>query len=459
MQRGLALRKIHLHTDTKSGHRAPILLPFGGSLSEMIKMLRRHSLAFTILAAALLSLQPMRVWGQETVVEVPTQEGPVVEVPTQNTTVSTGDETDAFSLPHVPLSLSLFTREGYDDNSRTSETAQGSFFTNEGITLSYNLPTHLKLRSGADLTYYPDRTGGRLNTYLDLSLAYNVSPRLKLNASVNATYREEPDFSSDVGLDTIRGNYFYTLDSLSATYDWSLRLSTVTSYSFRLVRYDNSSVGAFQDRSEETFGQELRFNLVRRTPLVGEYRFQIVDYDTAPRDSTTHFILAGIDHSFSSLLHLSVRGGATLRSYNDNGDQTSPHFEGSLTYAGAHHSSLSWTTRYGIEESNSSNAVSRTTFRTGLLLRYKIFPRVTSTAAVYYNHDEKNGSLSMPGAVTQGFSRDAFDLSVGLRYAINLRFAADLNYSRTEVSSSESVGSTTGGYSRARYSAGLTFTY
>ncbi len=181
----------------------PGKLGFGGT-----KMLRRHPLAFTILAVALLSFYPAHAWAEE----------PVVDAAAPDTTVPAGDETGAFSLPRIPLSLSLFTRDGYDDNSRTLGSGQGTWFTDEGITLSYNLSTlktQLNLRSGADLTYYPDQTGrrNRVNAYLDLSVTENISLRLKLDSSVYAAYRTEPDFSSDVGAENVRSNYCTTLDS------------------------------------------------------------------------------------------------------------------------------------------------------------------------------------------------------------------------------------------------------
>ncbi len=426
----------------------------------MIKMLRRRPLAFTILAATLLALQPMHVWGEE----------PVVEVPTQNTTTaSTGDETGAFSLPHIPLSFSLFTRDGYDDNSGTSGAAKGSWFTDEGLSLAYNLSTlrtHLNLRSGADITYYPDQTSGQrndVNSYLNLLLTYNISVRLKLDTSLYATYRTEPDFGSNVGPENVRANYFTTLDNFSAKYNWSLRFSTVTSYKFQLVQYDSSSIGTSQNRVGDTFGEELRFNWLRQsTTLLGEYRFEMLNYSEAARDSTTHFALVGIDESFSPQLRVVVRGGATFRSFTDGGGRTDPHFEGSLNYTGAHHASVAWTSSYGVEEPSSPDVLSRTTFRTGLRLRYGITARITAIVNGDYHHDENQGSASSgsssggsTGKGSSGFSEDAFAVSLTARYAINRRFTFDLRFEHSEVNSGESQRD----YARNRYSAGLTFNY
>lgn len=464
---------IDLHTETQERSRIqqtgrnrptrkrvgpPVLLPFDQhaakwreSQSGMIKILRRHPLAF-ILVASLMSFPSMHAWGRE----------PVVEVSTQNAMVSTADQGGVDLLSRFPVNFSLAVNGGYDANFRTSGAAQGSWFTNEGVTLSYNLPnerTPLRLRSGADLTYYPDQASGqtnRVNAYLDLSLTHNISSRLKLDASVYATYRAEPDFTSDVGPSSVQGNYFNMLDSLSAAYNWSLRFSTVTSGTFRLVQYEQSSVGTFQNRFEDTIGQEFRFSLSPRdTVLAGKYRFTVIDYESLPRDSTTHFVLVGVDQGFSPQLKLVVRGGLTFRSYSDGGSQTNPNFESSLGYAGAHNLSLSWTTRYGIEAPSLPNAFSRTTARTGLQLTYDLSARITATVNGSYRHDENQG-LNLTGTVGPAFSADAFDVSVGVRYALNRRFTFNLNYQYSEVTSSNGGQAN---YTRNRYSAGLNFNY
>ena len=58
----------------------------------------------------------------------------------------------------------------------------------------------------------------------------------------------------------------------------------------------------FGPESIDTFGETVQFSLTRRTNLVGDYRYQITDYDTAPNDSTTHYLLAGIDHHLTEHL-------------------------------------------------------------------------------------------------------------------------------------------------------------
>jgi len=181
---------------------------------------------------------------------------------------------------------------------------------------------------------------------------------------------------------------------------------------------------------------------------VGEYRFQATDYDTAPLNSTTNLILAGVNHNLTEHLIVHVRGGESFRSLENEGDMASPYFESTLAYVRSNHS-LSWTTGYGFESPTATGATTTKTWRTGLNLTYDLTSRLSSSTGVYYHHDENQGGTGSTG------TQDFFDLSVGLRYYINKRFALHVNY---EHNSASSLGSTPG-YSRNRYYAGLTYTY
>jgi predicted porin len=174
----------------------------------------------------------------------------------------------------------------------------------------------------------------------------------------------------------------------------------------------------------------------------------LIDYDTAPLNSTTNFVLAGINHNLTEHLIVHVRGGESFRSLENEGNMASPYFEGTLGYVRSNHS-LNWTTSYGYESPTATGATTTKTWRTGLNLTYDLTSRLSSTTGIYYHHDENTGGTGSTGA------QDFFDLSVGLRYYINKRFALHVNY---EHNSTSSLGSTPG-YSRNRYSAGLTYTY
>jgi len=72
---------------------------------------------------------------------------------------------------------------------------------------------------------------------------------------------------------------------------------------------------------------------------------------SAPLDSTTHFLLAGLDHTFTPRLNGTFRGGVELRSSESNGFQAVRISKARLTYI-LHTVFVIWTNSYSIEESD-----------------------------------------------------------------------------------------------------------
>jgi hypothetical protein len=368
-------------------------------------------------------------------------------------------------LPAIPIQINAGLNGGYDDNVTLSPSGQGSVFTRENVVLTYARP--------GERTQFFVMGVGRFSQYFDvsgldetagnvtLSLTHNFSSRLSFYASVYGTYQNQPNLQSNVGPQNVVSPFFDTVDIFALTYHWSTRLSLVTSYTFERVQYISSSNGnsqngvqntLAQNRIQNTFSEAFQFSLTSRTVLVGEYRFQTINYDTAPLNSTTNSLLVGVNHNLTEHLMVHVRGGESFRSLEDDGDSISPYFEGSLGYVSSNHS-LNWTTSYGFEAPTAGGVTTTKTFRTGLVLTYDLTSRLSSTTAVYYHHDENQGSTSS-GTSSAG-SQDSLDLLLGFSYTINKRLALRVNYNYTAQSS---LGSTPG-YSRNRYYAGLSYTY
>jgi hypothetical protein len=364
-----------------------------------------------------------------------------------------------YSAP--PFLISLSVRGGFDDNVNTSSlNPNESWFTNLNASATYTFGdprTRFDLAAGGGVTYYFDRVDTDdydTNFYLGFTLTHKASPRLTLATTVYATYQQEPDFSLFLGLNRRSGNYFYTRDKFTVTYLWTSRFSTATSYTLGVIRYDDSAIGVFEDRFENTIGNEFRFLLYPTTTVVGEYRFQFVTFDDIARDSMSHFALVGFDQRFSPRLDSSLRGGVEFRNYENTGDSTSPYFEGTVNYALGKDSTVAWTARYAIEESDVLQNQSRTTFRTGLRGKYSFTSRISGTLGAYFQHDAYD-ALNTPMLIGAGFDENSIDVAVGLRYAINRFFAIEAGYSHTEVISDSVFRE----YSRNRVFAGLNLAF
>ena len=383
------------------------------------------------------------------------------EATAQEAVGSTEEEAGVSWFPAVPLRITVGADIGYDDHvlrsnaTTTNSSGQGSFSARENVVLSYDRgreSTQVKLIGVGRFTQNFDTGTDDKEGNITLSLTHNYSTRLSFYSSLYATYQTEPDFSTDVGPENVRSDHFNTKDIFSVSYHLLARLATVTSYEFDLVKYaQSSSIGSFQDRTQHAFGEQLQYSLTSRTNVLAEYRFQIIDYDSAPRDSVTHFALAGFDHHFTEHMTFHVTAGESFRNPQEGQSSANPNVTTALNYVRSNHS-LTWTTSYGFEESNVQNATSRTTIRTGLRLTYDLTSRIGATAAVFYHHDENKGGSTGTSSVG---SQDSLDMSLGLRYRINKHFAAHVDYQYTAQGSRGS----TSGYSRNRYFAGLIYTY
>ena len=385
---------------------------------------------------------------------------PAREAISQDAVAGASEAAGVSWLPAVPIQITAGAGIGYDDHvignsSTTSSSGQSSFTAGENLVLTYVRPTErtqVSLIGVGRFEQFFDLGTDDKNGNVTLSITHNSSTRLSFYTNVYAAYETEPDFKSDVGPENVRADHFNTIDIFAATYRWLPRFSTVTSYTFKRVKYADASIGAEQDRMDNTFGETLQFSLTRRTNLVGDYRYEVTDYDTAPNDSTTHYLLGGVDHHLTEHLLVHAAGGPSFRSLERNVDAVSPYFEGSLEYASSNHS-LNWTTSYGFEAPNEANVSTRKTFRTGLVLTYNLTSRLSSTTTIYYHHDENQGSISS-GTSSAG-SQDSLDLLLIFSYTINKRLALNFNYKHT----SQSPLGSTPGYSRNSYSAGLRYAY
>ncbi len=377
------------------------------------------------------------------------------------------DDLGTGNFSTLPFKISFNVRGGYDDNVTTSTIfKKGSPFTNAGVALTYDFGdarTQLTLETGAGYTYYWDNVqipGVKsndydINTYVRLAVTHKATPRLTLSMVDYLTYQTEPDFAIAQGVNRRGGNYFFTQDKFTANYLWAPRFATATSYTLGAIRYDDSGVGFFEDRIENTFGNEFRFLLAPNTTLVAEYRFEIISYDRIQRDSTTNFALAGFDHHFNTRFDVSLRGGAEFRSYDQQGgNRTSPYFEGTLNYAVGKQTTVSWVNRYAIEEPDVLLSPGRDTFRTGISARHAFTPKISASVAAYYEHDEYR-AFNQPGAFNAAFTEEDVDLSVGLRYAVTRYIAVEAGYSLTDVWSDVALRE----YTRNRFWGGVNVTF
>jgi opacity protein-like surface antigen len=357
--------------------------------------------------------------------------------------------------------LSTSLTGGYDDNVNTIPTGSPSWFASPSAVFTYqfgNPRLAMDLIAGAGITYYFAHPGGRdfdPNVYLRLSLVYKASERLTFDVTAFAAYQTQPDLTSALSANRQLGNFFRSEDKISADYIWTPRFSTVTSYTFSAIVYQNS-IASSNDRLENQLREQVRYLLFPTTTATAGYRIRITDYQTTGNNPVSQTLTAGLDQTFGPHLIGTFQGGLQLRS-----GQTSPYMEAALHYSFTS-ASVIWTNQYSIEESGTGAGSGRETFRTNLLLNYRVTARISANLIVSYQHGTgaQGADIRFNGGVAGG-AENVFDIGPGVRYAITPSLAVNAGYRHTELDrgSRSAIASQLLSYTRNRYFAGLTFTF
>ena len=357
--------------------------------------------------------------------------------------------------------LSTSLTGGYDDNVNNTPTGSPSWFASPSAVFTYqfgNPRLAMDLIAGAGITYYFDHPDGRdydPNIYLRLSLVYEASERLTFDVSAFASYQAQPDVTSALSANRQLGNFFRSEDNISADYKWTPLFSTVTSYTFSALEYQNSSASS-GDRLENQLGEHARYLLFPTTTATAGYRIGITDYQTTGHNHINQTLTAGLDQTFGPHLIGTFQGGVQFRS-----EQTSPYIDAALHYSFTS-ANVIWTNHYSIEESGTGAGSGRETFRTNLALNYRVTARISANLAVSYQHGTgaQAAEIGFSGGVAGG-AENVFDVSSGVRYAITRSLAINAGYSHTELDrgSRSAIASQLLSYTRNRYFAGLTFKF
>ncbi len=375
-------------------------------------------------------------------------------------------------LERLPIGVSASVSAGYDTNvGSSSANDTGSFFSSANVGLTYSFGTErtrVGLSWGTGLTYYSRGGQGTFgdwepDTSLNVSLSHGVSERLSLSAGIHAVYGVEPDFATGLSENRRSGNFFNTSDSITASYAWLERFSTVTSYSISVIKYDEEPLASLLNRYDHSISQQLRFLVLPLTTVVAQYGLSLAVYEVGDRGSMSQVFLAGVDQSLGPRLQGSLRAGAQLRSSDqEEGETFSPNASGSLSFVVGEKTSLSLTAQYATQESNIVEATSSANFSTGLQLSYAVTPRISSNMTAYYSRGEYTGRKAIFFDPQRGFfiaqptfSEASFDLGVGLSYSVTPRLSANGSFHYTEVSSDLAARP----YARVRYSGGLSYSF
>jgi len=349
-------------------------------------------------------------------------------------------------------------RGGYDSRASTGADGedQGSPFSeiNVGVSRRFGgarTSLDFDLSGGTNYFWDVDNDDTDINLRLELGLSHRISRRADLTFTSLATYQVEPDFFSGTGRSSRSGQYLYTNNALQLGMVWTRRFSTVTSYSFVAVRYDDEEFAAVEDRFEHYFANEFRYLVLPTTTLVAEYRLGIVEYDSNPQSSISHFALGGVDYQMNRRTSITLRGGAEFREFDSGASTEAPYGEATISYAYGEGSTISWITRYGLEQSEITGPLSNTSLRTGIQVNHKLTGKLSGRLGLYYQNTDFDNlepdepiidpftGEEVPSTYDPAYSEDLIDVAAGLSYRLNKNISLDLGYSFTTVSSDQPI--------------------
>lgn len=335
-----------------------------------------------------------------------------------------------------PFDITFSVREGFDSNVYTTSTdPTSSWYTNFGAGLNYSFGSP-RLQLGASLgggvTYYYTRPGDKVdfNGTFALNALYRATPRLSLSMTTSTAYLSQPDVAIIGGPNRQEGDYLYSNTTLSAAYQWSEIITTVTSYNFTALYYLEQALNDTQGNISQTLAQSINYLWKPKTTLVAEYRANAITYYKADLDQFGNYFLVGFDQIFNPRLIWNFRVGAQLNFNNNEIDGSStylgPFMESTLSYQFAPASTLAWNMRYGTEQSGLTNVSQRQTFRTGLTVTHQFNSRIAATAGVNYQNNYYDQS-----GVIESFNESIVDFNVGLSYQVNRFVSLNTGYQFT----------------------------
>lgn len=331
----------------------------------------------------------------------------------------------------LPFTLTVGGGIGYDSNpGAVSSNEQDSVYLQGTLGLDYNTGDR-RTAYGISLEYSPfyylDAPEGTdeflQSARIGANWRHKASERLAFSDSLYFSYEFQPDYGIGASISRRNSQYLYGYNSFAATYAWTKRFSTVTSHTISGISYDDEAMGG-EDYLSNIIGNEFRYAWSPTTTLALTYRFALTEYDNGFGDYTSHYLLTGLDHSFSPSTTGSFRVGAEIRDRDNGGSSTDPYFEGSLTHHVSKKQSLRAYTRIGFEDSDVRDSTTRYSYRVGASFQQRINTRLAGNVGAHYIHDTFEGG-------TSDGDNDTFALSLGLDYNIYRNLNLSTSYSFT----------------------------
>lgn len=352
----------------------------------------------------------------------------------------------------VPAKIGVGAWAGYDSNANTSPggSRENTAFYGGRATLRYAYVTpHTRFDLRFQFAGLRQEAGGGslddmiYNSRLAADFSHRFNQRVSMTDNALVAWEVEPDFMLGATAAQRDGQFLYFYNRAALWVSLTNRLTSVTSYGAEGIEHESGRLAATEDRVTHTFGQQIRFAWSAQTTAKAEYRRGITNYDTAPLNSKSHYLLAGFDQQFGDTALLTLLGGAEYRDYDALAGIWKPYAEASLLQRLTDTTSLQWMARAGLENAEVSGFDNRYAIRTGVSVNQKLSDRLSVSAGLAYVRSDFEGAGSSPDVHENGLQAHAeltygllpnLDLTTGYQFTTHESDDNERDYERHRVS-------------------------
>jgi hypothetical protein len=342
----------------------------------------------------------------------------------------------------------------YDDNYTTAPDGPGkrdSFGFEITPSVSLNLPreqTYIGFTAAYTARWFEDRQNEEIDHIFQLNgnLTHAFNPQNRIELRDSFVVAQEGELITPGTATTIarsEGDNIRNIASLNYSAGLTETLSVVLGYQNSFYDYEQEGTGSYSatlDRLEHLFTVTGRMQIAPPTTVLAGYQYGMSDFTsddtldgTVPassRDSRSHFIFGGVEHSFTPQFAASLRAGVQLTDHPNiaAGDETTPYVDGSISWTYNPGSYL----LAGIRHQRSVTDVAVVTAGT---------PTTDTETTVFYaavNHQltaKLSGSLlgqyqvgEFQNSAVDGSKEEFFTVGLNFAYRINQFLSAEAGY-------------------------------
>ncbi|MBT4275416.1 MAG: outer membrane beta-barrel protein, partial [Verrucomicrobia bacterium] len=288
-----------------------------------------------------------------------------------------------------------------------------------------------------------------------LDLTHDFNENMSVDLGDEFVIAQEPEVLEPTGASRLRSNMdaIHNRAHVNFTTQLSRTYSLMAGYRNDLYNYDQSGAGSFSallDRVEHRVTANLRSQLRPGTTGILGYQYRVVDYTSDDsltfgsylnpevRNSDSHYVYAGFDHSFTPELLGSLRAGAQFTSYDNvaagvDDSTTSPYIDANLSYAYAKGSNIAVGLRHernqtDIAQVGGSLILDQETTSAYASVSHQLTAKLTANFVGMYANSSFGDSLA-------DTSDNFWSLGFNMSYQINQYLLAETGYNFDDLDS------------------------